>query len=271
MRRYDPDRFLTALYAPADRRDELLTLYAFNMEVAKIREAVSEPMLGEIRLQWWREAIEEAYAGGTVRNHAVASPLASVIRKHGVARGHFDRIIDARVFDLDEAPPETMTRLLAYAEDTSSELVQAALGVLGVSDSAAAIRAARHTGIAWALVGLIRAMPHHLRQRRLYLPQDLAAEFSVERRDLLELRSTPALAAAVKTLADIALAELAAARACRNDVPRTALPALLPAVLAEGHLKRLDKAEYNVFDPRLGQRPGLLSARLAVAAFRGRY
>lgn len=271
VRRYDPDRFLTALYSPADRRDDVLTLYAFNLEIAKIREAVSEPMLGEIRLQWWREAIEEAYAGRPVRKHGVAEPLAVVIRNRGIARAHFDRIIDARAFDLNEAPPETVARLLSYAEATSSELVQAALDILAVSDNAAAARAAHHVGVAWALVGLIRAMPHHLRQRRVYLPQDMQTEFGVERRDLLELKATPALAAAVKTLADIAHAELAAARLCRADVPRTALPALFPAVLAEGHLKRLDRAKYNVFDQRLGQRPGLLSARLAVAAFRGRY
>jgi len=271
VRRYDPDRFLTALHAPADRRDALMTLYAFNLEIAKIRETVSEPMLGEIRLQWWREAIEEAYADGPVRRHAVAEPLAAAIRLRGIARAHFDRLIDARAFDLDDDPPETVAALRDYAEKTSSELAQAALEVLDAADNPDAKTAAHHVGIAWAIVGLIRAMPHHLRQRRLYLPRDVEAGAGVDRRSMLELQNSPALASAVAALADVARAELTAARAVRGRVPRAALPALLPAVLADGHLKRLERARYNVFDPRLAQRPGLLSARLALAALRGRY
>src|SRR5260221_11842658 len=78
VRRYDHDRFLTALFAPADRRDDLLALYAFNLEIAKIRETVTEPMLGRIRLQWWRETIE-SFAGHIVRKQAVAEPLADAV------------------------------------------------------------------------------------------------------------------------------------------------------------------------------------------------
>lgn len=271
VRRYDPDRFLTALYAPADRRDALMTLYAFNLEIAKVRESVSEPMLGEIRLQWWREAIEEAYADGPVRRHAVVEPLAATIRIRGIARAHFERIIDARAFDLDDDPPETVAALCAYAENTSSALVHAVLDVLDAADNPDAVKAARHLGVAWAIVGLIRAMPHHLRQRRLYLPRDIEIETGLDRRSMLELHNSPSLEAAIAILADIAYAELAAARAVRDRVPRTALPALLPGVLADGHLKRLERAHYNVFDPRLAQRPGLLSARLTIAAMRRRY
>jgi phytoene synthase len=271
VRRYDPDRFLTALYAPADRRDALMTLYAFNLEIAKVRETVSEPMLGEIRLQWWREAIEEAYGDGPVRRHAVVEPLAATIRLRGIARTHFERIIDARAFDLDDDPPETVAALCVYAENTSSALLHAALDILGAAENPDAVKAARHLGVAWAIVGLIRAMPHHLRQRRLYLPRDIEIEAGVDRRSMLELQNSPALEAAIAILADIAHAELAAARAVRDTVPRTAIPALLPAVLADGHLKRLERARYNVFDPRLAQRPGLLSARLSIAAMRRRY
>lgn len=271
VRRYDPDRFLTGLYAPAERRDGLMALYAFNLEVAKVRETVSEPMLGQIRLQWWREAIEEAYGEGAVRRHAVVEPLAAAIRVRGISRAHLERIIDARAFDLDDDPPETVAALCGYAANTSSALMQAALEVLGAADSRDAVTAAHHAGIAWAIVGLIRAMPHHLRQRRLYLPQDIEAETGLDRRSMLELHNSPALETAIANLADIAHAELTAARAVRHKVPRAAIPALLPAVLADGHLKRLERARYNVFDPRLAQRPGLLSARLAVAAMRRRY
>lgn len=270
VHRHDPDRFLTALYAPPSARESLLTLYAFNLEIAKIREQVSEPMLGEIRLQWWREAVEEAYAGGAVRRHAVAEPLAAVIRERGLTRGHFDRLIDGRAFDLGDAPPRTADSLTEYAEATSSSLVWLALEVLGAQGDAA-IEAGRHVGIAWALVGLLRAMPPHLRQGRVYLPDDIADEFAVDRRGLREMKPSPALAAAVRALAGRAGSHLRDARAHRPDVPKAALPALLPAVLADGHLRRLARAGYDVFDPRLAARPGLLSARLAWHAMIGRY
>jgi NADH dehydrogenase [ubiquinone] 1 alpha subcomplex assembly factor 6 len=271
VRRNDPDRFLTALYAPAAQREALLTLYAFNIEIAKVRETVSEPMLGEIRLQWWREAIETAYGEGPARRHGVVEPLTAAVRAHGLTRGHFDRLIDARAFDLGDAPPPTVQVLVDYAESTSSTLLWLALEVLGVPHDAPALAAARAIGIAWSILGLIRAMPHHLRQGRVYLPADLEAEFRVEPRDLRAMKGSPALAAAVESLAARARGYLVEARALRREVPRPALPALLPAALADGHLRRLERARYDVFDARLGQRPGLLSARLALRAMTGRY
>lgn len=270
VHRHDPDRFLTALYARPAQRESLLTLFAFNLEIAKVRESVSEPMLGEIRLQWWREALEEAYAGGPVRRHMVAEPLAGVIRARRLSRVHFDRLIDARAFDLYDEPPRTVDDLIRYAESTSSTLIWLALEALGVTH-AAAMEAGREVGIAWALVGLLRAMPHHLRQGRVYLPQDLEAEHAIDRRAMRELKRTPQLAAAVRALAGRARGYLAEARTLRRDVPPDALPALLPAVLADGHLRRLARASFDVFDSRLGQRPGLLSARLALHATMGRY
>src|SRR5690348_13728410 len=96
LRRYDRDRYLAALFVPADRRAAVIALYAFNHEIAKTREVVSEPLLGRIRLQWWREAIEEAYGGGGVRAHEVMTPLAAAIREHRLTREHLDAMIDAR-------------------------------------------------------------------------------------------------------------------------------------------------------------------------------
>lgn len=271
VHRHDPDRFLTALYARPPERESLLTLYAFNLEVAKIRESVSEPMLGEIRLQWWREALEEAYAGGPVRHHAVAEPLAALIREKGLTRAYFDRLIDARAFDLYDEPPKSADDLTAYAEATSSTLVWLALEALGIRRGGAAAEAGGAIGIAWAIVGLLRAMPHHLRQRRSYLPLDLEAAHAVDRRAMAELKGSPELAAAVRALADRAREYLRDARRLQPAVRPAALPALLPAVLADGYLRRLSRAGYDVFDARVGRRPGLMSARLALHAMLGRY
>src|SRR5208282_2178696 len=71
VRRHDRDRFQTALFAPAARREALFALYAFNCEIARVRERVTQPTLGQIRLQWWREAIETAYRDTMPRRHQV--------------------------------------------------------------------------------------------------------------------------------------------------------------------------------------------------------
>src|ERR1700692_3778381 len=80
IRRHDRDRYQTALFAPADRCEALFALYAFNYEIARVRAAGPQPMLGQIRLQWWREAVAAAYRGAPPRQHVVAEPLALVIR-----------------------------------------------------------------------------------------------------------------------------------------------------------------------------------------------
>ncbi len=246
VRRFDHDRYLTCLFAPAGRRGDLFALYAFNLEVAKIAEVVSEAPLGQMRLQWWRDAIEGIYAGQPPR-HEVAAPLAEAVRRHGLDRDAFERLIEAREFDLDGAPPETLAALEDYAEATSAGLVQVALQVLDARGAEAAA-AGRHVGIAWALVGLLRAVPFHAGQKRLYLPRDLGEATGLKLGDLFELRSTPALQGVIGQVAERAAAHLGEARALGARVPKQALPALLPATLASQSLATLEKAGYDPFD-----------------------
>src|SRR5207253_8807390 len=91
--RHDHDRFQTVLFAPAARREALFALYAFNYEIARVRESVTQPMLGQIRLEWWRENIAAAFAGGSVRHHIVVEPLAAAIRRFALSRSKFDRLL----------------------------------------------------------------------------------------------------------------------------------------------------------------------------------
>lgn len=248
VRRHDRERFLTALFAPEDRREALFALYAFNHEVAKTREVVTEPMLGRIRLQWWRETIEGIYAGAQ-GGHEVAEALAAAVSRHGLGQAHFETLLDAREYDLEPEPPATLAALEGYAEGTSGELVLLALEALGTPEAA---EAGRHVGIAYALSGLLRAVPFHARAGRSYLP----AEFGDERR-------------AVEAVAAAARRHLLAAR--EAGAPRAALPALLPAPIAERFLDRIAAAGYDPFAPALVRTDGFTAARLAFAAWRGRW
>jgi phytoene synthase len=269
VRRFDHDRYLTALFAPADRREALFALYAFNLEVAKTREVVTEPLLGQIRLQWWRDALDTAYRGEPLK-HEVLVPLAAAIDAHGLTRAHFDRLLEAREADLEDAAPPDLPALEAYAEGTAGPLHRLALEIVGVRDAAAA-EAARGVAVASALTGLLRAVPFHARQRRVYLPTSVVQEVAVELGDLFELRPHLGLAEAVQRLAGRAREVLAEARSLRKRVPRAALPALLPAVLAGQYLDAMRRAGHDVFDGRVQRRPALAAWSLAWHAARGRY
>lgn len=249
VRHYDRDRFLTGLFAPPGRREALFAIYAFNHEVAKIPEVVTEPIAGQIRLQWWRESLDGVYAGQP-RAHQVAVPLAEAVTRHDLSRAHFEAILDARERDLDEMPPESLDDLEGYAAATSGALVQLALEVLDVRDSAS-LTAGRHIGVAWALIGLIRAVPFHAAQRRLMLPGDLAGQAQLDLHDLFELRRPAEVRPVVRDVAAQARAHLDTAAAHRNQVPRQARPALLPATLARGYLDILAKADHDPFDARV--------------------
>src|SRR5882672_5990315 len=250
VRRHDHDRFQTVLFAPAARREALFALYAFNYEIARVRESVTEPMLGQIRLQWWRETIGAAFESGPVRNHIVVEPLTASIRELALSRAHFERLIDARELDLAEDPPASLAALEEYAEASSARLVYLALEILGVRDAAAG-EGGLHVGIAYSLAGLLRAMPFQARTRRRFIPADIAARTGLAEQDYGAMRGTPGLRAATAELAAAASRHLDTARAHRGKIPRSALPALLPAFVAQRSLARLKRVGYDPFDPSL--------------------
>lgn len=266
---HDNDRFVCALFAPEQMRESLFAILAFNSEVARIRETVHEALLGEIRLQWWRETLDSIFAGQAPR-HEVATALAAAVARHGLPRAPFDRLIEGRVRDLYDEEPDTLSGLLAYVGETAEPLAELELVILGATD-AASLDAARHVATAFALTGLLRAIGHHARQGRLYLPKDVMAQAGLARRTVLELRRDPALAKVALQIAGIARQHLAHARGLRPQVSRRALPALLPGLLAGVYLDRLARAANDPLAPSFAaaRRQGRL--RLMLAAIRGRF
>jgi NADH dehydrogenase [ubiquinone] 1 alpha subcomplex assembly factor 6 len=270
VRRWDRDRFQTALFAPAGCRDALFALYAFNCEIARVRERVTEPALGHIRLEWWRERIAAAYAGAPPPRHPVCEALTQVIGIFAPARAHFERMLETRAADLGDASPANLAALEEYAEGTSSRLVNLALEVLGARDPAAA-EAGTHAGIAYALAGLLRAPSAAARLGRPIIPVEIAARRGLGPEDWQARRSTPALRAAIAEVAAAAASHLSAARRLRAAVPGSALAAMLPTVIAARTLDRLAAAGHDPFDPALARADPWQSWRLALAALRRRY
>ncbi|MBX3487952.1 phytoene/squalene synthase family protein [Parvibaculum sp.] len=237
VRRHDHDRFLTVLLAPAPARDALLALYAFNIEIARIPEAVSEPMMGQIRLQWWRETVEGLDRGET-RGHAVAEALAAT----DISRDGLLALIDARERDLSEEPFADLPALESYADATSAAIMRLAAGALGVSVPESAVR---NAGIAYALTGLLRALPLHASQGRLFMPANLLRFHDVDPHTVLTGRMTEGLRGVMCDVADRARTLLANAR--REPLPRAALPALLSVVLCERYLDLMTAPGFDPF------------------------
>ncbi len=268
VRRFDRDRYLTALFARRPARDDLLALYAFNLEVARTREMVREPMMGLVRLQWWRDVIAGIY-GGADRRHQVVQPLAAAIRRHGLARDRFDRLIDAREADMSDAPPADLPALIAYAEATSAALGLLAVRVLGASAEGSAADAVRGIWLAAGLAGLLRAIPFHARYRRICLPQTIMAAHGLDVRELFDLRPPAALPAIVRVVVDEARRQLASGRSAAVGLPRRLMPVLLPAALTAAYLSRIEASGYDVFASAVQQAPPGRLWRLLPSGLRG--
>jgi phytoene synthase len=267
-RQDDPDRWLTSLFAPDALRPALAALLAFNGELARTREQVSQPMLGEIRLQWWREAIEGIYAGRP-REHPVVRALARAIAAHRLPREPFDRLVDARADDLYETPPADLAALECYAEATSAGLNRLLLTVLGVVDEHA-LAAGDAIGMAWSLAGLARAAPAHAAQRRVHLPADWMTEAGTDRDRFLLAPTGLEARAVLRRLAGRAEVHLDTARRLVPRVPRGARPVLLLGRLTQLHLARLRRVDFDPADARVAITMPRKQLALLLAAWRGR-
>ncbi|MDO8875451.1 MAG: squalene/phytoene synthase family protein, partial [Pseudolabrys sp.] len=134
VREADRDRYLAALFAPAERRDALFALYAFNIEISRVRDVAREPMPGEIRLQWWREVLS-GERDGEAAAHPVAAALVAALMQHNIAPERLSAIIDAHTFDLYDDPLPTLDDFDNYAVMTQSALIDVAADLLGADRS----------------------------------------------------------------------------------------------------------------------------------------
>src|SRR5919107_3112920 len=184
VREGDPDRYWASLFAPADKRGYLHALHAFNFEVSRVRESVSEALVGEIRLQWWRDALQGESRGG-VRANPVAAALDDTIVQFRLPRQSLVDLIDARIFDLYEDPMPSLNDLEGYCGETSSSLTQLSGLIIADGSNPGTADAAGHAGVAYAVTGLLRAFPHHARQGRLYVPAAVLDAHAVTREEIL--------------------------------------------------------------------------------------
>ncbi|HEV7309427.1 phytoene/squalene synthase family protein [Ensifer sp.] len=231
LRQTDRDRYLACLLAPVDKQQSLAALYAFNSEIARIRDLVREPLPGEIRMQWWRDLIGND--GATGEGHPLAEALLQCIGEHRLPRSVFENMIDARIFDLYDDPMEDRSALEGYAGETASALIQLSCLVLDPNTAATSAEAAGHGGVAQTIAGLLMLLPLHLSRGQVYLPAELLSATGLDRETLIAGENSDAISRAIRAFAGFGRDHLAKARAHASTISQSNFPAFVPLALAE--------------------------------------
>ncbi len=242
--RGDPDRFQAAMAAPVAARRVLFPLYAFNVEVSRAPWVASEPMIGEMRLQWWRDALEEIGQGGRVRKHEVTVPLSEVL--DAAAAEVLDVLVAARRWDLYRDPFEDEDALITYLDRTGGALMWTAARALGAPP--ASERQVRRVGIGAALVRYLRAVPELEARGRIPLVDGRAE--------------------AVGRLAARVAKEVPSAAVLRRALPKSARASLLEGWQTRTMLRLAVREPARVADGRLRQSEFRRRASLLVASLR---
>ncbi len=243
VRKADRDRFIATLFAPAHSRDALYALYAFNVEVAQVRNRAREAAPAEIRLQWWRDVLQGERLGEAMAS-PVAASLLNTIEHHQLPVNTMLALLEATRFDLYDQPMRTIAELEDYIINTASALIAMAARILGVDASVAA----RPVGIAYGLAEVLVALPGHAARRQLYLPLELLDRHSAHPTDVFAGRSSPALNQAASDLRHLARGRLAEAVNDLRTLPQRAMPAFLPIAPLRASLDRLDRSD--IFLPK---------------------
>lgn len=243
VKKHDYDRWLTTLFASARSRPAIYALLAFNVEISRVRETVSEVLLGDIRLQWWRDAVTGLQSGKTLE-HPVVSALGEIIPHHSIDPDILLQIIDARARDLDPCPFKTTSDLLEYADGTGGLLNSLIFAAQELTSSEGEL-AARKAGAAYALCGIIRAIPYHTTQDLLLIPHDVLGGRGLDPVTVFVSENREAFHLAVKDMSLLAEKEQQMARDLIKARPSTEKSAYKISALTSLYLSRLRSGNYD--------------------------
>ena len=248
VRTHDFPRYASTLFMPAEQRRALLALYAFNVEISRVHEQVSQPLPGEMRLQWWTDMLAGTDHGG-VEGNPVAAELMLAIRTWRLPVERLSRLIDEHQFDLYNDPMPTMAALEGYINDTSSALFSLGAGIAG-RPSEAIDHLARHAGLAQGIVQVIAALPLDASRRQLFVPQQVLESHGCGIEEVFAGKQTPKLRAALDQLLGEARGHLKTAYALLVDVLPQVRPVFLPLALVDRDLERMSRADNDPFMPQ---------------------
>ena len=245
VRELDRDRYLATLFAPEGKRDALFALYAFDAQVARVRDLAREPMPGEIRLQWWREVLLGERAGEAAA-HPVASALLDVVARHKLAKEPLLGLIEAHRFDLYDEPMSSLAELEKYGSETAGVIFKTAARILA-DPGPAVIDLTKDAGQALTMANVLVSLPHHAAQHRLYVPLEILRQYNADPGDVYAMRATLALRAA---LADLRLrARRHLSYIAEAEIADAVWPAFLSLAPLRQWLLSMERSDYEPFRP----------------------
>jgi phytoene synthase len=238
VRAADRDRYLATLYAPEKKRAGLFALYAFNAEIAAIRDRIREPMPGEVRLQWWRDVLD---GRGAAEGHPVAEALMAAISEHALPTSTFQNYLDARIFDLYDDPMPSRNDLEGYCGETASALIQLACLIVNRDAAPRFAGLAGHAGCAQAISGLLRLLPIHRMRGQCYVPTDILAAAGTSPAEFLAGDGGAGAVRAVSAMAALGREHLMAFERGASALPHALRPAYLPLALTSAYLASIER------------------------------
>ena len=254
IRQQDSDRYLLSLFAPPAQREALWALYAFNVEISKTRYVVSETQIGHIRLQWWRDAINEIYAGQSPRAHYVLKPLAEAIKTYDLPQQWFNDLIYAREFDLEGLAPDSLEGLLKYCAGVNAPLVHLTLKILNEPCNDTVV-----VGISsyYGLIGTLRAVPYMLSNEMVMIPQDVLRNNNLTSKKLIDFNKKAEIPQCIKSVFE-------AYEGLRYDGCGQISSKFVRKMMKLTHIyeRQIVQNDYDVFCPQVQMPPKFLALRL---------
>lgn len=246
LRERDRDLWLSCLFAPQPARRHIHALYAFAQEVLDVRGKVTQPLLGEMRMRWWADAIEaDSSAAQGQRAHPIADALLDTIECFALPREELVALVDAHILDFYDDPVPTLAALEDYCRATAAGPMRWTARILGADLAAPSASAFDHAGVALGLTRVLRALPRQAPEQS-FVPAELLARHGAAPEDLRARRNGAGLRAA--------LAELRVLAQSRYDEARRAAAALaasraalLPAATTPLYLERMARKDYDPF------------------------
>jgi 15-cis-phytoene synthase len=240
VKSHDWDRYIATLFAPASKRDDLLTLYAFDAEISRIRSIISDPLPGEIRLQWWREVVNGMRVG-EAQGNALASQICAVIKRHDLPNQAFETYFDAKIFEYyHDVFPDT-TALEAWCGETSSALIQLAAIILDKDAAKSCSDAAGHGGVALGIAKIIQHLPKTRARGQCFVPSDILSACGINRESFVLGGEKALIKNATDALCELGLSHFSKFMRAAKQMPVELKPAFLPIANAQSILHRAQK------------------------------
>nr|XP_023961036.1 NADH dehydrogenase (ubiquinone) complex I, assembly factor 6 isoform X1 [Chrysemys picta bellii] len=269
LRKRDYEGFLCSLLLPAESRTSAFALRAFNVELAQIKDSITQKTIGLMRMQFWRKAVEDIYCDNPP-HQPVAIELWKAIKRHNLTKRWLLKIIDEREKNLDDRAYHNIQELETYADNTHSALLYLTLEMLGVRDIHAD-HAASHIGKAQGIVTCLRATPYHSKRRKVFLPMDICMLHGVSQEDFIRANQEKNVRDVIYNIASQAHVHLEHARSFSKNVPVKAFPAFLYTVALEDYLYKIQKVDFNIFHPSLHKKSTLLPLYLYIRSWKKKY